>query len=77
MKTTEIVFIRNVADLLIDYGIEGLVEIIKTWKITGSPTIEEIEVLRDMVPPAATFFNPRIDPPEDEPPDPSDRGDNP
>lgn len=42
--------------LVFKHGIPAALKIIKTWKVE-EPTLADIEALRDMVPPAETYFD--------------------
>ena len=55
MKTTELEFINSILQLLINYGLPAALNIIKTWD-KDNPTLEDIEALRDMVPPPDHYF---------------------
>ena len=55
MITTELVLLQTIIELIVNYGIEGFLEIIKTWSVT-SPSIEDIEALRTAIKPPEEYF---------------------
>jgi len=49
-------FLLAVGALVLKYGVGAAVEIIKTWNTQGEPTLEDIEALKEMVPPPDSYF---------------------
>ena len=49
-------FMLAVGELVLKYGIGAAVQIIATWTVSGEPTLEDIEKLKEMVPPPESYF---------------------
>jgi hypothetical protein len=48
--------VKAVGVLVFKHGIPAALKIIKTWQVED-PTVADIEALRDMVPPAESYFD--------------------
>ena len=51
----ELEFIISIIQLLLRYGIPGVIKIMKAWDVT-EPTLEDIRKLRELVPPPEEYF---------------------
>ena len=54
--TTEQELVKAMGVLVFKHGIPAALKIIKTWQVE-EPTVADIEALRDMVPPAESYFD--------------------
>jgi len=56
METT-LAFILSIIQLIMKYGIPGVISIIKDWDIgEEGPTLEQIQALKTRVPKPETYF---------------------
>lgn len=51
----ELQFIMVITELVLKYGIPAVTGIISMWDV-DDPTIEDLEKLKEMVPPTETYF---------------------
>lgn len=54
-RATELVFIQTMLDLILKYGVDGVIEVIKAWNVIN-PSIEDIEALRTSIKPPEEYF---------------------
>jgi len=53
--TTELRFIMVIVELVLKYGVPAAMSIIRMWDVE-EPTLEDLEALKEMVPPTSTYF---------------------
>ena len=51
----ELAFVLAIAELVLKHGIPSALRIIQAWDVEN-PTQEDIEALKDRVPPPGTYF---------------------